>query len=388
MNIDKFVDDGLSLKEINILSKFDKKGYDAEKIYKTFKNYDLRKLFDEIKDFNLRQKDIQTYLTAKELDDKKILDIICDEHVKSETKQLLVKLANATKNWEKFYNENTTSHQLEIINKMINSGVSEDYLNKVHITNSEMNKYKEMAAAGFDMKDFMEKFLPISNIYAYYKAHTKGIDLDYYIKGKNYRYDQIEQIITLASEEKEICEKYKDIIFNEANDPSVMQKIVRITKDGFPVEKINGKKFQKGQLTLLNRIYKFVKNSDIDFEQFVNEKFKTRQLELVYSALLRDFNYKYFMNENYDTKRMENILGVLAYNKINPENILDIEYFTNTKIPNYLLYNALCAMQNSDKKLETKLKFYKKFDDKIIEVEGRKDINSFCKVGDKNYNIR
>ena len=76
------------------------------------------------------------------------------------------------------------------------------------------------------------------------------------------------------------------------------------------------------------------------------------------------------MNTNYNIPQSKlTQRQTSAYNKLNPEDTLDINYYTNTKVPEHLLYEAIRGMQHTGHKLDTKLKFYKKFDEEIKRKE-------------------
>ena len=103
MNIDNFLEQGLTFSEINILAKFEENGYDPENIYKMYKGFNLRELLEDVTKNNLKQEDISTFLNAKTFGNEEILKIVCDRTVKSDIKQPLLTLAGLSKNWKRFY---------------------------------------------------------------------------------------------------------------------------------------------------------------------------------------------------------------------------------------------------------------------------------------------
>ena len=54
MNIDNFLEQGLTFSEINILAKFEENGYDPENIYKMYKGFNLRELLEDVTKNNLK----------------------------------------------------------------------------------------------------------------------------------------------------------------------------------------------------------------------------------------------------------------------------------------------------------------------------------------------
>lgn len=371
MNIDNFLEQGLTFSEINILAKFEENGYDPENIYKMYKGFNLRELLEDVTKNNLKQEDISTFLNAKTFGNEEILKIVCDRTVKSDIKQPLLTLAGLSKNWKRFYTKESTKSQLKNIIKMIDAGIDEGYLFDVKVSKNDVEKYKfiKTIKSDFDLDSFIKRRVPISLIDKYCIAHIKHIDLDFYTRGKEFRPDQIDEIIRCIEKDEKACKEYGDIFFKEENDPTTMKKLLKLYEEGFPIEKLRKGKWTRGQLTVLKQIYILVKSKGINFDQFLNDKLKTTQLEKAYSALLRGFDYKYFLNEKFSEKRMRNILEVLAYNKLNPEDTLDINYYTNTMVPEHLLYEAIRGMQHTGHKLDTKLKFYKKFDEEIKRKE-------------------
>ncbi len=371
MNLDKFIDEGLTISEISQLKKFEKKGYNPELIYAKYQNYDFKKLLEDLEKYEIEEDNIDNFLNAKESGDNKLLNIICDKSTKTDIKPFIIKLSEKTNKWNKLYKTDTSKTQIKNYIKVLNEGIDVNYILEVPISKTDASVYKELKTCNpeFNLESYIEKRMPMFRIQKNYTAFLHGFNLENYIKDKNFRQDQIEGVLNCLLKNKEICDNYKDIIFNEEYDPSTMDKILRLKEDGFPIEVLKDKKWNRGQLQMLKQIYSFTNKNGIDFNQFLNPNLKVRNFEAAYSALLRGLDYTMFLKEIYSDKRIKNILDALAYNKANPEDTLDMEYFINRKVPDHLLSEMVDGVKRSSHKLDTKLKFYAKLNEQIKESE-------------------
>ncbi len=312
-------------------------------------------------------------LKAAGAEDKELFDVILNSKYDNKFKLQVVELSRQTDAWKDYIKNDISISKLKNINRLLREGLDEEYIKNTDVSKNDVLKYREMKEdveknilfKDFDLDSFIKRKIPISMIYKYFNAYFWKVDLDYFIKDKSYRPEQIDKIIEMVAKDKTICTKYKDIFFKEKFDPKTMEKMLVLYKEGFPVEILDDNRWNNGQLTVLKLIFHKAKTMGIDIKKFLHPDFKATQFEAIYSALLRDLDVDVLLEKAYSEKRLKNLLDVLSYNKKNPDDVLDIEYFKNLKVPDYLLTSAIAGMNRSHNKLETKLKFYTQFDEEL-----------------------
>lgn len=375
MNIENYIDAGFSLKDINTLKKYEEKGYDVNVVLNYRNELNLKEVLKELLENNVKNSDVSLFLTLKAAgaEDKELFDVVLNSKYDNKFKLQVVELSRQTDSWKDYIKNDISISKLKNINRLLREGLDEEYVKNTDVSKNDVLKYREMKEdveknvlfKDFDLDSFIKKRIPISMIYKYFNAYFWKVDLDYFIKDKSYRPEQIDKIIEMVAKDKTICTKYKDIFFKEKFEPKTMEKMLVLYKEGFPVEILDDNRWNNGQLTVLKMIFHKTKTMGVDIKKFLHPDFKATQFEAIYSALLRNLDVDVLLEKAYSEKRLRNLLDVLSYNKNNPDDLLDIEYFKNPKVPDYLLTSAVAGMNRSHNKLETKLKFYKQFDEEL-----------------------
>lgn len=351
MSYEKLENEGYDFSQINQILKAQEKGINFDKINKTIPANIMREII-RLAPSNLDEDRIRLLATCLKqgFDTTYVLDM------KYNTKQAEQIVDGMYKkiDYKAYANPDYTVNKMRNIKKALILGLDSEIIKALNP--SQLKKYLPLATKcakqGFDIKPSILEGYNCSQVEVLLNAHNCKINLKEYV---NPEYDEYQMKAILNMIQANL--KYKDEdkininpIINKIHSASTMGILYKLAVKGIDITELSSGKYVKGQINVIKEAIISNKNYKI----LLNPKLSAEQMNIILNGLKMDLDVNIYAKKEFSPPIMKALFDNLKYNKLNPENQIDVSLLAHTELTynEILKYAKILKAGTLDEKLE------------------------------------